>query len=470
MPNEQLLAHIRAELARGVDRTAIIQSLIAAGWKVEDLNAAMTVVDQGLSTSASSITQVPQSQYAYVAPAVQTVKYAGFWVRTAAFFVDVLVLSIPIMAISFLVFGKTLSDTVYDYSDFVPTIGFFIIILFTVTKYQATPGKMIVGLQIQRTNGERIGFGRVFLREIIGKLLSAISLSIGYLMIAWTGKKQGLHDKIADTVVIERNPNKSKTGWMVFAALMLSVLIIGFGIFGAIIGVAIKSELSNASGLTGAESQQMIVSKATTVQSGETTVFIVNKYPKDAVSWSLRLDCSTGVSAMMQSFALDGKTLVGKDVNCNEDVALNKEPYSKYPQLIIFGMRATVQTSGEKTVTIVSKTFDSSNVLLNQSSIPITVQVSSGAIIQSVLSKSRTIAEIYYSNRDNYSGVCTKADGVLNEKNELAKISSSVVCKDSLTAWAMSAQLESDTLKYWCADSTGTSAVQDSVITTTSCK
>ena len=221
---------------------------------------------------------------------------------------------------------------------------------------------------------------------------------------------------------------------------------------------------------TGVESQQMIVSKATTVQSGETTVFIVNKYPKDAVSWSLRLDCSTGVSAMMQSFALDGKTLVGKDVNCNEDVALNKEPYSKYPQLIIFGMKATVQTSGDKTVTIVSKTFDSSNVLLNQSSIPITVQVSSGAIIQSVLSKSRTLAEIYYSNGDNYSGVCTKADGVLNEKNELAKISSSVVCKDSLTAWAMSAQLESDTLKYWCADSTGTSAVQDSAITTTSCK
>ncbi len=274
MPNEQLLAHIRAELARGVERTVVIQSLITAGWKVEDINSAMTVVDLGLNAHIPSVLQVPQPQYAYVAPAVQTVKYAGFWVRAAAFFVDVLVLSMPIMAISFLVFGKTLSDTVYDYSDFVPMIVFFSITLFTVTKYQATPGKMIVGLQIQRTNGERIGFGRVFLREIVGKFLSAFILYIGYLMIAWTDKKQGLYDKIADTVVIEKDSNKSKTGWAVFAALTLSVLIIGFGIFGAIIGVAIKSELSNASVLTGAESQQMIAAQPRITKSGEkVTVF-----------------------------------------------------------------------------------------------------------------------------------------------------------------------------------------------------
>ncbi len=41
MPNEQLVAHIHSELARGVDKSALIQSLIAAGWKVEDINAAM---------------------------------------------------------------------------------------------------------------------------------------------------------------------------------------------------------------------------------------------------------------------------------------------------------------------------------------------------------------------------------------------------------------------------------------------
>jgi uncharacterized RDD family membrane protein YckC len=42
-----------------------------------------------------------------------------------------------------------------------------------------------------------------FLREIIGKIVSSIILFIGYLMILWDGKKQGLHDKIAGTVVIK---------------------------------------------------------------------------------------------------------------------------------------------------------------------------------------------------------------------------------------------------------------------------
>lgn len=44
MPNEQLVAHIRDEFARGTDKTTLIQSLLAAGWKVEDINAAMASV------------------------------------------------------------------------------------------------------------------------------------------------------------------------------------------------------------------------------------------------------------------------------------------------------------------------------------------------------------------------------------------------------------------------------------------
>lgn len=41
-----------------------------------------------------------------------------------------------------------------------------------------------------------------FLREIIGKFLSAIILGIGYLMVIWNPKKQALHDKIAKTYVV----------------------------------------------------------------------------------------------------------------------------------------------------------------------------------------------------------------------------------------------------------------------------
>ena len=44
MPNEQLVAHIRDEFARGVDKTALVQSLLANGWRVEDINVAMNSV------------------------------------------------------------------------------------------------------------------------------------------------------------------------------------------------------------------------------------------------------------------------------------------------------------------------------------------------------------------------------------------------------------------------------------------
>lgn len=71
MPNEQLLAHIRSELARGVDKTTLVQSLLAAGWKAEDINAAMTgntpAPSQNIPTAPQS--QPVTTQVAYVAPA-----------------------------------------------------------------------------------------------------------------------------------------------------------------------------------------------------------------------------------------------------------------------------------------------------------------------------------------------------------------------------------------------------------------
>lgn len=216
MSNEQLIAFIRNEFVRGIDRTTVIQSLITAGWKVEDINVAIAAIDSAVGTTVSSVPQVPQSQYV-PAPTVQAVKYAGFWVRVAAWFVDALLVGLPLGILS-QIFGDTI------YTSILVIIVFWGYTFFMVTSYQATLGKMVVGLRIQGSNGEKIGFGRVFMREFIGKILSSLVLSVGYLMVAWTNKKQGLHDKIADTVVIEKDPNKSKTGWVVFAVLATLVV------------------------------------------------------------------------------------------------------------------------------------------------------------------------------------------------------------------------------------------------------
>ena len=66
-----------------------------------------------------------------------------------------------------------------------------------------TPAKMMLRIKVIRTDGRAMSYGRAALREVLGKFISSILLGIGYLMVAFDGKKQGLHDKIADTYVIK---------------------------------------------------------------------------------------------------------------------------------------------------------------------------------------------------------------------------------------------------------------------------
>jgi uncharacterized RDD family membrane protein YckC len=66
-----------------------------------------------------------------------------------------------------------------------------------------TPGKMALRIKVIRTDGSPLSYGRAFLREVPGKFISSILLGIGYLMVAFDGQKQGLHDKIADSYVIK---------------------------------------------------------------------------------------------------------------------------------------------------------------------------------------------------------------------------------------------------------------------------
>ncbi|MER3464580.1 MAG: RDD family protein [Chitinophagaceae bacterium] len=66
----------------------------------------------------------------------------------------------------------------------------------------ATLGKMAMGLRVTDEHGQRISFGRATGRHF-GKMISAIILFIGYLMMLWDDKKQTLHDKLANTLVIK---------------------------------------------------------------------------------------------------------------------------------------------------------------------------------------------------------------------------------------------------------------------------
>jgi uncharacterized RDD family membrane protein YckC len=71
------------------------------------------------------------------------------------------------------------------------------------SKNQATLGKMIVGIIVTDLYGNRISFGKASGR-FFGKILSGLILNIGYIIAAFTEKKQALHDMIAGCLVVNK--------------------------------------------------------------------------------------------------------------------------------------------------------------------------------------------------------------------------------------------------------------------------
>ena len=140
-------------------------------------------------------------------------KYAGFWIRALASFLDGIVFLLAIVPlIGFLKLGwaSFYNDVTAAGIAFVAwsIAGWPYHAFFECGSWQATPGKRLLGLRVTDVGGNRIGFGRASGRYF-AKIISAFpTLCIGFLMSGITQKKQGLHDKLVDTLVLYGAPDK----------------------------------------------------------------------------------------------------------------------------------------------------------------------------------------------------------------------------------------------------------------------
>jgi uncharacterized RDD family membrane protein YckC len=136
---------------------------------------------------------------------------AGFWIRAAAAFIDSLIAG-ALQGIILFLFAGLLSLLLrgYDSDSMVMialawllggSVSVVYYVYFTAFGGQ-TPGKMVLRIKVVRTDNSSLTLGRAFYREVIGKFVSGIILGIGYLMIAFDQKKQGLHDRMAETYVV----------------------------------------------------------------------------------------------------------------------------------------------------------------------------------------------------------------------------------------------------------------------------
>lgn len=129
------------------------------------------------------------------APAVEKTKlqYAGFWIRVGAYFIDLVLL----IVVNFVV-GLALGEPWGSIVNLIVGICYFGFM--ESSDNQGTLGKMAVGIKVGDENGLPITFGNA-LGRYFAKIVSALLLCIGFLMVAWDEKSQGLHDKMAGTFV-----------------------------------------------------------------------------------------------------------------------------------------------------------------------------------------------------------------------------------------------------------------------------
>lgn len=154
--------------------------------------------------------------------------YAGFWLRFVAYVIDYIIIYvvqsfvfIPVLGLLGITFASNL-ENMGDMSD-AETMGMFatmmafagatallttiIAILYwslmESSKYQATVGKLALGLKVTDMEGKNLDLTKSLIRNAC-KIISGMILFVGYIMAGFTEKKQGLHDMIAGTLVVKK--------------------------------------------------------------------------------------------------------------------------------------------------------------------------------------------------------------------------------------------------------------------------
>ena len=183
--------------------------------------------------------------------------FAGFWKRLVAYILDVF-LFLALFIILAMLLGISLtvgSSSIENNAAGVFAIfGIYLLYypcwwlyfaLMESSSLQATLGKKVMGIKVTDINGQRLSFGQATGRHF-SAFITQLTFSIGYLLAAFTARKQALHDMIASTLVVNsrfdanqikvasENPGNGMSAGGIFAVVFLVLLIPIGGILAAI--------------------------------------------------------------------------------------------------------------------------------------------------------------------------------------------------------------------------------------------
>lgn len=166
--------------------------------------------DEGIEVCRSCglrIAQAGSLETTYEAEvATSDVLYAGFWKRAAAALIDSFLLFLVGTAIGFFYIFITGSDQGLEAASNILglLLGWLYFAILESSERQATIGKKALGIMVTDSHGKRISFYRASGRHF-GKIVSSLTLGIGFIMAGFTKKKQALHDKMFDCLVVVKS-------------------------------------------------------------------------------------------------------------------------------------------------------------------------------------------------------------------------------------------------------------------------
>jgi uncharacterized RDD family membrane protein YckC len=154
--------------------------------------------------------------------------YAGFWPRVAAHILDNMIVSVPFALLWIMVVASIVGFGFFTHfaqpeasgsdAPSAALVGTIIVLYLTLIfgrlllvwlyhallesgPHQSTWGKRALGLKVTSIAGQRITFGHASARYF-STLITNMTMGIGYLMVAFTDRKQALHDMISGTLVV----------------------------------------------------------------------------------------------------------------------------------------------------------------------------------------------------------------------------------------------------------------------------
>ena len=169
----------------------------------EEMNVSNEKNEELLTTTKSETESnyARNSQFGQTAP----VRFAGFWMRFWAYLLDLIVIG-SIDRILINPIFRALDIPLTEFNFFAPitiatAITFYAYFVLMTRFFNQTLGKMAFGLKVVDLKGKKLTWGTVIFREWIGRFIS-VTIMIGYIVVAFLPKKQGLHDLFTDTTVI----------------------------------------------------------------------------------------------------------------------------------------------------------------------------------------------------------------------------------------------------------------------------